>query len=327
MGQTIWGIGLALVLVFMSSVYAGYTKVLDAGATLTATVKHAIAGSVMKPANSATGGGYINEQIGGAHLALNLSSLMMAVANQLPQSWQGSSVAAASNGGLLWTLPVTTRVGYNITGPVTISAVTESSSAQPTLTATVAIPIQVPIWAATWSGVIHRQIVIPLAGQTGPNHFVPYASSATTYPVPPQLTGTGIPLGTTASASSSLAANPPVSAIDGNLNTWWNSQGYSGTLTLEFTAPQYLTSFGVAATALPSTTEQYTILGQSDQGTWNTIGTDAPHVSQHHLEYFTIAVTPGQYSAVRFVINGGSSFIGINDITVNPPVTSSERAL
>lgn len=177
MAQTVWGLGVFLILVFFSSAYMGYTKVVDAGATLTATVKHAIAGAVMKPANAPTGGGYVNEGLDGSNLQLNLSSLTTAVQLQLPHSWPGSTVVPTASGGLRWTLPRATNVGYGLTGPAVISAVTESSNAPPTLTATVAIPIAVPTWVGTWHGVIHREIVLPLAGQTGPKTFVPYNRS------------------------------------------------------------------------------------------------------------------------------------------------------
>jgi len=177
MGQTVWGLGIMFVLTFLMSAYAGYTKVLDAGTSLTATVKHAIAGSVMKPSNDPTGGGYYIEGVGGTHLVLNMATLTEAVETALPESWPGSQVTPAANGGIVWTLPNATNIGYGITGPATISAITDSNASPPTLTAMVSIPIQVPTWVVTWHGVIHREIILPLAGQTGPQQFVQYSAS------------------------------------------------------------------------------------------------------------------------------------------------------
>ena len=175
MSKMVMGLGFMLFLVFFISIYSGYTMLTDAAATLTASVRHAIAGSVMVPANGAAGGGYVNEGLNAQGLTLNLNTLTQAVVAKIPVLWQGSRMTPLSTGAVLWTLPAAVARGYSITGPITINAITETGATPPTLATTVAIPVSVPTLFGTWTGVLHRAITLPLAGQTGPGTFVPYA--------------------------------------------------------------------------------------------------------------------------------------------------------
>lgn len=174
MSKVVLSMGFMMVLVFVMTVYSGYTALSDAARTLTAAVEHAIAGTVMKPANLATGGGYINEGVGGTHLQLSLTSLTTGVDTALPRVWAGSQVREIANGALQWTLPSASAAGFHVSGPITIAPLSESATDPPTLSTTVVIPVAVPTLTGTWTGRIHRAIVLPLAGQTQPETFVLY---------------------------------------------------------------------------------------------------------------------------------------------------------
>ncbi len=174
MSKVVLAIGWTILLLFIMSVYTGYTTLSDAAATLTATIKHVMGGQVMVPANAYEGGGYVSEGIGGQALQLNLNSLQTALGDHLPVAWRGSRVTSGANNTLLWRLPAATEQGYGLTGPVTIAAISETSQPFPTLLTTVAIPVAVHTLMGTWTGTIHRAIVLPLAGQTGPGTFVRY---------------------------------------------------------------------------------------------------------------------------------------------------------
>lgn len=173
MSKVVLSLGLMVVLTLIVSVYQGYTALTDAATTLTASVKHVIAGRVMVPANQTVPGGYVNEGKYGQNLQLNLSALGQGVADQLPRTWPGSQVQSGSH-GWQWTLPSRDARGWNIAGPITIAPLAESSALPPTLTTTVSIPIAVPTLMGTWRGTLRRAVVLPLAGQTAPNQFVRY---------------------------------------------------------------------------------------------------------------------------------------------------------
>lgn len=66
------------------------------------------------------------------------------------------------------------------------------------------------------------------------------------------------PAGTTATASGAYTSTP-ADAIDGKLDTLWNSGGYSGTLTLTFPKPVLFDRVRIAAMGVPACTETYTL--------------------------------------------------------------------
>jgi hypothetical protein len=175
MSKMVLSIGFLIIIFFVMSVYLGYTVVSDAAATITATVKHAIAAEVMIPAND--GGGYVTEGLGGAGLNLDLPALTQGVNNRLTTQWPGAKAQEDPVQALTWVLPPGMSGGYHITGPVFITRITESTSLPPTLTAQVAIPIAVNFWMGVWTGTIQRTIVLPLAGQQLTNAFVPYTQA------------------------------------------------------------------------------------------------------------------------------------------------------
>ena len=179
MSNIVLAIGFLLQLVFFASVFLGYTTVVDGAATLTTTVRHAIAGQVMVAANAAGGGGYVTEGVNAGGLTLNLTSLTEAAARHLPTVWSGSKVSVLTDGAIAWTLPASAAAGYDVTGPITVSPVTESTTMPPTLRTMVTIPVAVPFLFGTWRGTIQHTVVLPLAGQTAPDQFVSYAASWT----------------------------------------------------------------------------------------------------------------------------------------------------
>lgn len=149
------------------------------------------------------------------------------------------------------------------------------------------------------------------------------ASTSSGGTAPAGMTGSPMPAGTQATASSAFSPDVAGNAIDGNLGTAWNSGSGTGVLTLQFPSPQSISALGIAANASPATTESYTIQGLTSGG-WVTIGQATPYVdsTSSSAAYFTIPVTAGTYSAVRLSINGEHSWVSINEITLNPTLTS-----
>lgn len=200
MSKVVQAIGFMILLVWIMSIYLGYTALTDAAATLTATVKHAIAGEVMVPATNPEGGGYVDEQVGGSDLQLNIGSLTKGVAYAIPRVWGGSRIVVASlPGSITWTLPVSVAQGYGVTGPITIAPIQYHQpvgTAPPFLTTTVSIPVAVHTIFGSWTGTIRRAVDLPLAGQTGPGTFTPYSQSwFATYQSGWELATTGIDSG------------------------------------------------------------------------------------------------------------------------------------
>ena len=177
MSKVVLSLGFFLMLLFIMGVYLGYTVVITAADTITTHVQHVIASEVMVPANSPHGGGYVTEGVGGVGLNLDLPTLTAGVNYQLAQEWQGGQAQENSVQAITWFLPSGVNRGYHITGPVSISRITESTSLPPVLTAQVAIPIAVNVWLGSWTGILHRTVVLPLAGQQFTNDFVGYSQA------------------------------------------------------------------------------------------------------------------------------------------------------
>lgn len=129
------------------------------------------------------------------------------------------------------------------------------------------------------------------------------------------LGGIGIPAGTVATASASYAPSTPDGAIDGSLSTAWNSGGYSGWLKLQFPKPTALTAVHIQAGAKPTTNVTYTIGADSQtaigSGTRQVVAGSA---TGSMLE--PITVTPGTYSSLTITINGGASWVQINELAL-----------
>lgn len=127
--------------------------------------------------------------------------------------------------------------------------------------------------------------------------------------------GINVPQGTVASGTS-CCNWPPSNAIDLNTTTWWDSGGFSGSLTLTFPAPQALTSIHLVAESWPQSNETYTIFGIVNNSPTQ-IGTSTqalPNMVPTVLK--PIAVTPGNYDGIRIDVTSDQSWIGVNEVTL-----------
>jgi hypothetical protein len=129
------------------------------------------------------------------------------------------------------------------------------------------------------------------------------------------LGGLGIPAGTVATASASYTQGTPELAIDGVITTGWNSGGYSGWLKLQFPKPTTITAIHIVAGAKPTASETYTITDDSQaaigSGTRQVV---AGSVSGSMLD--PITVTPASYSSIVITVNGGASWVQINELSL-----------
>jgi hypothetical protein len=132
----------------------------------------------------------------------------------------------------------------------------------------------------------------------------------------PTQGGIHVPMGTMASGVS-CCSWPPSNAIDDNTVTWWDSGGYSGSLTLTFPSPQTIKSVHLVAESWPASTEQYTIYGLVGN-TPTMIGSSSQSINADATPtvLMPIAVTPGSYDGLRFDVSSDKSWIGINEVTL-----------
>ena len=130
------------------------------------------------------------------------------------------------------------------------------------------------------------------------------------------LGGIGIPAGTVATASASYAPScTPDLAIDGVMDTGWNSGVFSGWLTLQFPKPTAITAVHIVAGSNPTTNETYTITSDSQA----TIGAGTRQVVSGPATgsmLDPITVTPGTYSSITITINGGASWVAILELSL-----------
>jgi hypothetical protein len=129
------------------------------------------------------------------------------------------------------------------------------------------------------------------------------------------LGGIGIPSGSVASASSSYSTNTPNLAIDGDLSTYWNAGGYSGSITVTFPSAQTIDGLRIAATASPATNETYSVYGI--QGASSTlIGSATLSVPQGINILPAIMLTAGTYDGIEVQVNGMSSWVAIAEMSL-----------
>jgi hypothetical protein len=129
------------------------------------------------------------------------------------------------------------------------------------------------------------------------------------------LAGSGIPVGTVASANASSSVSPPSNAIDGSLATAWNSGSYSGWLRLDFPAPVTMTGVHILAAAKPTADETFSIAAN---GSTTLIGSATRQVTAGVLgaQLSPIPVTPGTYASITISVNGGLSWVQIMEIAL-----------
>lgn len=224
----------------------------------------------------------------------------------------------------VWTIP--TVSGFQISNtPITVSLPSD------TVGVVVEAAVQGSYDAASWAFLLNHPMVTLSSGSgasintyglwtTSSTSGTPSGTtSSTSTPVPSGMSGVPVPSGTIATASSTYSTDVAANAINGNLTNAWNSGGYSGTLTLQFPSDQQISAVGVAANGFPASTETYTVQGLVN-GQWETIANASPYISSTSTTtaYFTIPVTPGTYTGLRFIINGEASWVAINNITLIP---------
>lgn len=128
------------------------------------------------------------------------------------------------------------------------------------------------------------------------------------------------PDGTVASASSTYGGKTPDKAIDSNLESFWNSNGYQGTLEMKFPEEIHLDFVQLAASAMPRANISYKLYGLQSNS-WVDISGNATRSVENYLnKTYTIldpfTVTPGKYSGIRIECTGSGTWIAINEITV-----------
>jgi hypothetical protein len=131
------------------------------------------------------------------------------------------------------------------------------------------------------------------------------------------LAGIGVPVGTVATASTSLAADSgPDKAIDGDTTTRWNAGTFTGWITLTFPAPVAISGVRLHVHASPETTESYVVTSSSST---TAIGSQTADVTpQPGVVLPDILVTPGTYSSITITVDGGTSWVAIDAIWLLP---------
>jgi hypothetical protein len=125
----------------------------------------------------------------------------------------------------------------------------------------------------------------------------------------------GVPTGTVATASTFLdSTNVPGGAIDGNLNLQWGAGTNTGWLTLTFPTPIMVSAIRIHANALPVTSEIYSISTSTSTVPLGGGTFVIPEWPGRVLP--DIQVTPGLYSNLTITVNGGASWVGINELWV-----------
>ncbi|MBI2390903.1 MAG: hypothetical protein HYV09_15030 [Deltaproteobacteria bacterium] len=124
----------------------------------------------------------------------------------------------------------------------------------------------------------------------------------------------GTPAGTTITASGSYSSTPEM-AIDGNLDTYWNSGGYTGSVRLKFAGAIRFDRVRLAATALPACDETYTLVGWVG-GAPTTIATATRSVPSVGAWLPTIEVTAGTWDELSVEVAKAASWITLGEIVV-----------
>lgn len=132
------------------------------------------------------------------------------------------------------------------------------------------------------------------------------------------LGGIGVPMGTTASASSSWQTSTPDKSIDGDLGTGWNAGGYSGSLTITFPQAQVMNGIHIATAALPASQETWTVYGyQNSMPTM--IGSATMTAPQGVAVLAPINVMVGGYDQIRIDVTAQSSWASIVEVSILTP--------
>lgn len=127
--------------------------------------------------------------------------------------------------------------------------------------------------------------------------------------------GYQMPDGTIITANRSMGTAPPKNAIDGDINSPWNSGTYSGILTLTFPKATYITKLQVAPDSSPNCVHTYKVRGLRN-GKWEDIGSANIMVYHHAFIYTPIQLKAGYYDSIELNINSGSSWTAIHELSL-----------
>jgi hypothetical protein len=124
------------------------------------------------------------------------------------------------------------------------------------------------------------------------------------------LGGIGVPAGATATATSSTSTDLPSQAIDGDQSTYWNAGGFTGSITVAFASPVTIDGVHLWVTALPTTSETYTVFGIQDANTTQ-LAQSTQTAQQGGGALQTIAIPNAAYDAIRVDVVGNQSWVAI----------------
>jgi hypothetical protein len=136
------------------------------------------------------------------------------------------------------------------------------------------------------------------------------------------MPGFTIPENSLITANSHYSTATPDKVFDQNPFTAWNSGGYTGWIQILFpdNEERTISAIQLSANTLPSTYETYTIYGLED-GVWKQISSPTRlFVERSPDNNFVsllpqISVTEGTYEGVKIEVNGGASWVSINEVT------------
>ncbi|WP_233182985.1 fibronectin type III domain-containing protein [Paenibacillus sonchi] len=136
------------------------------------------------------------------------------------------------------------------------------------------------------------------------------------------MQGVAVPEGSTVSATGKINAGRTTNlAIDGDINTYWNSAGFSDTLVILFPKEIDLSFIQLASVATPSNASvSYTISGYQS-GTWikisDTITKKINNVNKDYAVLEPINVKMGNYSGIKIEASSNkSTWIAIAEVTL-----------
>ena len=116
------------------------------------------------------------------------------------------------------------------------------------------------------------------------------------------------------SATSAIAANPPVAAVDGSIATSWMPVGGKGTLTIALGKPAAISSVQVTRGA--GEKFQYTVDASNDGQAWWPVGT-APTPGAGDVDTITAATGGKSAQYLRVVVDGKASATPVHVVEVS----------
>ncbi len=129
-----------------------------------------------------------------------------------------------------------------------------------------------------------------------------------------ELGGMGMPAGSNASATTSYQSTAAM-AIDGDEGTYWNAGDFTGSITVMFASPQTFDGVKLFVSALPATSETYTVFGIQDQQT-SQLALSTQTANEGGGALATIAVPNAAYDGIRVDVQGNASWVAINEIAL-----------